>query len=139
MSTPAAHSSGWKASAGEHHVAAVRAAPQRGAGRVDADPTAGTRVRRRGRATESRRRLAVVGRVPALAVAGRAAHVRHEHRVPGCREDLDVPVLKLRPRLGLRAAVRTAAPADPASVGSDTAVPRSRRSAGSSCRRRRPP
>ncbi len=108
ISIPAAHRSGWNASAGEHHVAAVRAAVEHRARRVDLRPRAQPVVQRREVAHRVEPQAPVVEMLEALAVAGRAAHVRRRDRVAARDEVLRQrreARREPRPPLRLRAAV----------------------------------
>ena len=84
-SMPAAQSSGWNASAGEHHVAAVRAAVDDRARAVDLRARAQPLVQRREIAHRVEPLLDVVEMLVALAVPRRAAHVRRGDRVAARR------------------------------------------------------
>ena len=108
ISMPAAQSSGWNASAREHHVAAVRAPVEHRARAVDARLRCEPGVqRRRGRA-RSRAAAHVVEMLEPLAVPRRAADVRRRDRVAArkqvLRERREARV-EPRPPLRLRAAV----------------------------------
>ena len=86
MSTPAAQRSGWNARPGQHHVAAVRAAPQRRARRVEAEARAGGRAGRRGRPPSrgaARRRRGSTSASRSRPSRGRSARARCARRRPG--------------------------------------------------------